>query len=89
MWLELMRASAGHTRPPTGSDLVADRADALLLAALRVPRAPGTWREVVVRRHARALLDAVTGLPQDERPSGVQELRTALVNADVDADARR
>ncbi|MEU9348978.1 hypothetical protein AB0D74_48055 [Streptomyces sp. NPDC048278] len=97
VWLELMRASAGHSPALADADLVAeraaahpDRADALLLAALLVARAPVTWREAAVRRHARALLDAATALPQDERPSGVEELRTALVDAgDVDAAARR
>ncbi|MEU9737427.1 hypothetical protein [Streptomyces sp. NPDC048002] len=96
-WLELTRASAEHSPALTDADLVAeraaahpDRADALLLAAALVTQAPGTWREAAVRRHARALLDATTALPQGERPCGVQELRTALVNAgDVDAAARR
>ncbi|MDQ1005830.1 hypothetical protein QFZ82_000315 [Streptomyces sp. V4I23] len=97
VWLELMRASAEHSPTLTDADLVAERAvahpgraDALLLAAVLVTQAPGTWRETAVRRHARALLDAATALPQDERPCGVQELRTALINAgDVDAAARR
>ncbi|MEV7889902.1 hypothetical protein ACWD3I_24930 [Streptomyces sp. NPDC002817] len=97
VWLELMRASAEHSPALTDADLVAERAathpdrtDALLLAAELVAQAPGTWRETAVRRNARALLDATTALPQGERPSGVQELRTALVNAgDVDAAGRR
>nr|AHE39225.1 hypothetical protein pFRL3_448 [Streptomyces sp. FR1] len=96
-WLELTRASAEHSPALTDADLVVeraaahpDRADALLLAAALVTQAPGTWREAAVRRHARALLDAATALPQGERPCGVQELTTALVNAgDVDAAARR
>ncbi|WP_020684239.1 hypothetical protein [Streptomyces prunicolor] len=97
VWLELMRASAKHSPALTDADLVADRAaahpdsaEALLLAAELVARAPGTWREAAVRRNARALLDAATALPSGERPRGVQELRTALVNAgDVGAAARR
>ena len=97
VWLELMRASAEHSPALTDADLVVeragahpDRADALLLAAALVTQAPGTWREAAVRRNARALLDTATALPQDERPCGVQELTTALVNAgDVDAAARR
>ncbi|MEW2259701.1 hypothetical protein [Streptomyces sp. NPDC047869] len=97
VWLELMRASAEHSPALTDADLVAeraaahpDRADALLLAALLVAQAPGTWRETAVRRYARALLDAATALPPGERPCGVQELRTALVNAgDVGAAAHR
>jgi hypothetical protein len=97
VWLELMRASAEHSQPLTDADLVAERAaahpdrpDALLLAALLVTHAPGTWQETAVRRHARALLDAATALPSGERPRGVGELRTALVNAgDLGAAARR
>lgn len=97
VWLELMRASAGHSPPLTDADLVAERAaahpdrpDALLLAALLVARAPGTWQETAVRRHARVLLDAATVLPPGERPRGVRELRTALVNVgDLGAAARR
>ncbi|EGX56744.1 MULTISPECIES: hypothetical protein [Streptomyces] len=96
-WLELMRASAEHSPALTDADLVVeraaahpDRADALLLAAALVTQAPGTWREAAVRRNARALLDAAMALPQGERPCGVQELRTALVNVgDVDAATRR
>jgi hypothetical protein len=97
VWLELMRASAEHSQPLTDADLVAERAaahpdrpDALLLAALLVTHAPGTWQETAVRRHTRALLDAATALPPGERPRGVGELRTALVNAgDLGAAARR
>ncbi|MEU2982627.1 hypothetical protein ABZ678_38590 [Streptomyces hirsutus] len=97
LWLELMRASAEHFPALTDADLVADRAaalpdhaDALLLAALLVAQAPGTWRETVIRRNARTLLDAAIALPPSERPCGVQELRTALVNAgDVGAAALR
>ncbi|MFE5374017.1 hypothetical protein [Streptomyces mirabilis] len=97
VWLELMPASAEHSPALTDADLVADRAathpdraDALLLAALLVAQAPGTWRETAVRRNARALLDAATALPPGERLRGVQELRTVLVNAgDVGAAARR
>ncbi|MFF4205768.1 hypothetical protein ACFYZ8_34535 [Streptomyces sp. NPDC001668] len=93
VWLELMRASAEHSPALTDADLVTERAaahpgraDALLLAALLVTSAPGTWREAAVRRHARTLLDAATALPQAERPAGREELRTSLVNAgDVDA----
>lgn len=97
VWLELMRASAEHAPPLTDADLVAERAaanpdrpDALLLAALLVTHAPGTWQETAVRRHARVLLDAATALPPGERPRGVGELRTVLVNAgDLGAAARR
>ncbi|MEU6184022.1 hypothetical protein [Streptomyces coeruleorubidus] len=93
VWLELMRASAEHSAGLTDADLVAERAaahpdrgDALLLAALLVARSAGTWREAAVRRHARALLDAAVALHLAERPFGVTELRTALVNAgDIDA----
>ncbi|MFE2424414.1 hypothetical protein [Streptomyces hokutonensis] len=97
VWLELMRASAEYSLPLTDADLVAERAaahpdrpDALLLAALLVAQAPGTWQETAVRRHARVLLDAATALPPGERPRGVGELRTALVNAgDLGAAACR
>lgn len=93
VWLELMRSSAEHSPALADADLVAeraaahpDRAEALLLAAVLVSRAPGTWREAAVRRHARALLDAAAARPADERPQAWQELRAALVNAgDVDA----
>ncbi|MFJ3279011.1 hypothetical protein [Streptomyces halstedii] len=77
VWLELMRASAEHSPVLTDADLVADRAaahpdraDALLLAALLVAQAPGTWRETAVRRNARALLDAATALSPGELPHG-------------------
>ncbi|MFE2046381.1 hypothetical protein ACFXAZ_36765 [Streptomyces sp. NPDC059477] len=88
VWLELTRSSAGHSPALTDADLVAERAaahpgseDALLLAAVLVTQAPGTWREAAVRRHARALLDATAALPAAGRPAARQELRTALVNA--------
>ncbi|MFJ9380179.1 hypothetical protein [Streptomyces sp. NPDC101455] len=96
VWLELMRASAEHTQALADADLVAERAaaqpgraDALLLAALLVTHAPGTWRETAVRRHARALLDAATALPRTAHPSALEELRTALVNTGDVAAARR
>ncbi|WP_232792164.1 hypothetical protein [Actinacidiphila yeochonensis] len=93
VWLELMRSSAEHSPALTDADLVAERAaahpgrpDALLLAAVLVSQAPGTWREAAVRRHARALLDAAAVLPGADRPDAWRELREALVNAgDVDA----
>ncbi|MFJ8902960.1 hypothetical protein [Streptomyces sp. NPDC102370] len=93
VWLELMRASAAHSPALTDADLVAeraaahpDRADALLLAAQLVTHAPGTWQEVAIRRHARALLDAANTPPHAEHPAAREELKTALVNAgDVDA----
>ncbi|MGY5124336.1 hypothetical protein [Streptomyces nigrescens] len=96
LWLSLMRASAEHTPTLTDADLVAERAarhpdseDALHLTAQMVTHPAGTGQNAAVRHHARALLDAATALPQDERPSEVQKLRTALVNAgDVDAATR-
>ncbi|MEU3256009.1 hypothetical protein [Streptomyces sp. NPDC006997] len=96
LWLFLMRASAEHTPTLTDADLVAERAarhpaneDALHLTAQLVTHPAGTGQNAAVRRHARALLDAATALPWDERPSGVQKLRTALVYVgDVDAATR-
>ncbi|MET7801055.1 hypothetical protein [Streptomyces decoyicus] len=96
LWLSLMRASAEHTPTLTDADLVAERAacypdseEALHLTAQMVTHSAGTGQNAAVRHHARALLDAATALPQDERPSEVQKLRTALVNAgDVDAATR-
>ncbi|WP_028805858.1 hypothetical protein [Streptomyces sp. 142MFCol3.1] len=96
LWLSLMRASAEHTPTLTDADLVAERAarhpdseDARLLTAYLVHSPAGTGQNAAVRRHARALLDAATALPQDERPSEVQKLTRALVNAgDVDAATR-
>ncbi|CAM5658901.1 MULTISPECIES: hypothetical protein [Streptomyces] len=95
LWLSLTRASAEHTPSLTDADLVAERAarrpdseDALVLAAYLVD-APGTGQNAAVRRYARALLDAATALPQDERPCEIQQLRTALINAgDVDTATR-
>ncbi|MGQ4364257.1 hypothetical protein [Streptomyces sp. SAS_272] len=96
LWLSLMRASAEHTPALTDADLVAERAarhpdseDALLLTAQMVTHPATTGQNAALRRHARALLDAATALPQDERPSEVQKLRRALVNAgDIDAATR-
>ncbi|MET8647670.1 hypothetical protein [Streptomyces sp. NPDC004675] len=96
LWLSLMRASAEHTPILTDADLVAERAarhpdseNALLLTAQMVTHPAGTGQNAAVRHHARTLLDAATALPQDERPSEIQKLRTALVNAgDVDAATR-
>ncbi|MFR9793768.1 hypothetical protein ACL07V_34770 [Streptomyces sp. MB22_4] len=96
VWLSLMRASAEHTPTLTDTDLVAIRAarhpdseDALHLTAQMLTQPAETGQNAVVRRYARALLDAATAQPQDERPSEVQKLRTALVNAgDVDAATR-
>ncbi len=93
MWLELVRSGAEHSPALTDADLVAGRAaahpgrpDALLFAAVLVSQTPGTWREVAVRRHARALLEAAAVLPGADRPHAWRELRAALVNAgDVDA----
>lgn len=96
VWLSLMRASADHTPTLTDAGLVAVRAarhpdseDALHLTAQMLTQPAGTGQNAVVRRYARALLDAATAQPQDERPSEVHKLRTALVNAgDVDAATR-
>ncbi|MFF8992619.1 hypothetical protein ACF09H_22320 [Streptomyces sp. NPDC014983] len=86
MWLELMRYST--ERSP---DLrQAERAvahpgsqDAVLLVAVLVTHAPGTWTDVSALRHARACW---TLRPPCPRPNDRPRLKAALVNAsDVDA----
>ncbi|WP_206305150.1 hypothetical protein [Streptomyces sp. B29(2018)] len=96
VWFELVSASAAHSPGLTDADLVAERAaahpgriEALLLAAALVAQEHDFGRSAAVRRHARALLDAADALPGDRSPSGLPELREALINAgDVGAAAR-
>lgn len=93
MWLELARRRAEHIPALDDAGLVAERAaghpagpDALLLAAQLAARPAAAWYGEGVRRPARTLPEAAAALPGAERPSAVEELRQALVNAgDVDA----
>jgi hypothetical protein len=89
VWLPLARRSAEHTPAQTCADKVAERAaahprspDALLLAGHLLTRpAPALEYGADVRRHARALLQAATALPEAERPAQTKQLRQALVEA--------
>ncbi|SEG85182.1 hypothetical protein SAMN05216223_1231 [Actinacidiphila yanglinensis] len=66
-----MRSSAEYSPDLKHAERVAARAsthpgsqDALLLAMVLVAHAPGTWTDVAVLRHARALLAAAVVVPR-------------------------
>ena len=89
VWLPLARRSAEHTPVQTEAGDVSERAaghprslDALLLATHLLTRpAPDPWYDAEVRKHARALLQATTALPEAEYPAQAEQLRRALVEA--------